>query len=88
MSQIQTDAELFERLRKRLQPIGQLEITRLELRGDFFTSEFVESVVRELETCSILESISPAQKLALCILMESAHIGREDIHESNLPQRP
>lgn len=77
---ITTDAELLARIRDALKPAGTLDAVRLQLRqSSYFNTPFVGQVLDELAMASALRSLSPAQRLALHVLMDSACVDKEEI---------
>lgn len=73
------DNDIIETMRKTLVPGGTSPIVRLSLKNSsYFDAEFIRSCIDELERIPVMvamgERVSPLQKLALCVLKDSAGV--------------
>lgn len=63
---------IIENMKNRLVPEGTLPVVRLSLdNASYFDVDFVRSCIDELKSITLIKPISPLQKLALHVLMDS-----------------
>ena len=76
---IMTDLQLLERLREALRPQGTVVVLHLD-GARFMKPEFIGACLADFENIIMdRKKLSPMQKLALEVLLDSAYIDKSEI---------